>query len=424
MDNQFKEINVEYLLVISHNSGFCKKESEFLDIMTASSDLNVDKSENKIYYKNKNYQFKYYFEYGSFIDDKLQKGQSYANFKLSCSFEDSNMDTEQIDKFSDLIGALDRFLNEQCKISGGKICDDLSKYYSSKAYCKIHELENLLRKIITIFMTKHLGKEWPNSYLPKKLRESIENTKKNQNENPELDILCLYYSDFKDLSHFLFENSPLKDINLIKNDISKINSFDELDLNLLKEEYCDNNNWNRFFEESISVDSNKLKEKWDILYHMRCKVAHNREFSKKDYSITLSSIKFLKGIFENTLDKIGTIDLPEYKKELMVETVEQNRSENKITGYKEYYKKSILELGVFFKIYSWESYEKIDFSTVNLTLAKELLNDKIITPENYEIMLKIPEYFEKAYDPKDVEKISYDVSKFIVKLDLIKELFE
>src|SRR5688572_12149441 len=47
--------------------------------------------------------------------------------------------------------------------AGGKInilWDDLSTYYSSKAYPLVHQTENLLRKLISKFMLVSIGMNW------------------------------------------------------------------------------------------------------------------------------------------------------------------------------------------------------------------------------------------------------------------------
>ncbi|MFG3826309.1 hypothetical protein ACGI6H_34825, partial [Escherichia coli] len=59
------------------------------------------------------------------------------------------------------------------------IWDDISKYYSIQAYPLIHEIENLMRKLITKFMIHNVGLSWTKDSVPKEFSEALKKSEKN-----------------------------------------------------------------------------------------------------------------------------------------------------------------------------------------------------------------------------------------------------
>jgi hypothetical protein len=73
--------------------------------------------------------------------------------------------------------------------------------------------------------------------------------------------------------------------------------------------FLSENNWQRYFADKITINPQSLKESWEKMYDLRNKVAHNREFQKKDlddlvkYSVELMN-QFNQAISAIEQDKI------------------------------------------------------------------------------------------------------------------------
>lgn len=157
--------------------------------------------------------------------------------------------------------------------------DGISKYYSTKAYERLHDIENMIRAFITEMMLFYGNPDWV-----KKDAKEILNLK-------DTDISkgnkILYSRNFDQLREFLFTDYS---DNTYKEIIDKVLNFDKnlkvsnLISSLSPE--LPQTNWDKILkskarEENISGEQyNKLLER---IYSMRNKIAHCNEFIKKDY---------------------------------------------------------------------------------------------------------------------------------------------
>src|SRR6185503_11261905 len=88
-------------------------------------------------------------------------------------------DETEIEEYTKLLKSIRGLVHR----SGGQpetLWDDVSLYYASKAYPLIHDIENLMRKLIAFFMLTTIGKEWVIETSPGVVKEAIEKSKRKQ----------------------------------------------------------------------------------------------------------------------------------------------------------------------------------------------------------------------------------------------------
>ena len=89
--------------------------------------------------------------------------------------------------------------------------------------------------------------------------------------------------DFIDLTKYPFTERPLRKRDelmkiidsLTKNELPK-------DINLL--DYRKDSYWNQYFKEIVGngIDAASIKKDWELLYKLRCKVAHSKFLDKNE----------------------------------------------------------------------------------------------------------------------------------------------
>lgn len=190
--------------------------------------------------------------------------------------------------------------------------DDVGIHYAEMAFPKINKIENLMRKLITKFMLVSVGMDFFNN-IPKDI---------NLRDDKDADSGFLHNIDFIDLKKYLFTARPLKK----QEELMKI--IDSLkenvlppDINLLN--YKKDSYWNRYFKDIIgnSVEADSIKNDWDELYKLRCKVAHSKFLKKDEYEKIETLCKKLSKIFYDALEKLNDINLSEENKETISEDI-------------------------------------------------------------------------------------------------------
>ncbi|ELV8738233.1 hypothetical protein QNF08_004549, partial [Vibrio vulnificus] len=128
-----------------------------------------------------------------------------------------------------------------------------------------------MRLLITKFMLTKIGLGWTKERVPTDVQQSI-----NSNNT---DANYLNNVDFIQLKNFLFsENYPNHKDSLIKK-LKSAKDFANLELDDIKS-LIPESNWDRFFQPLVGCEADFLKKRWDQLYELRCKVAHNKDFNK------------------------------------------------------------------------------------------------------------------------------------------------
>jgi len=184
---------VEYLIIVGD-----------VNTTTIQSLKNLIQSDDEILLSKNNLiirETKFPFEFSKGLVATGEK-PTYFHLKFHCN------DEQHIDDFTILLRHIRGRLSMINKTQF-KLWDDISKYYSSKAYHKIYHIENLMRKLLTKFMLVNLGMAWTTDRIPGDVKNSMNNNNK--------DINFLNNIDFIKLSDFLFsENYPTHKESVIK----------------------------------------------------------------------------------------------------------------------------------------------------------------------------------------------------------------
>jgi uncharacterized protein YutE (UPF0331/DUF86 family) len=222
--------------------------------------------------------------------------------------------------------------------------DDVSFYYSEKAYPTIHEIENLMRKLITKFMLTIVGLGWTKEAIPEELKNSTR-TQPAGNNN------YLYETDFKDLSTFLFDEYRTLDIKALNEKIRSLEGEgDDVSLSEFKG-FLPKSNWERYFRKHVDCESSYIEARWERLYKLRCKIAHNNFFTKEDFEQVTTLVKEVKPKLEDAIKNLDKVEVPEEERDELAEVVASKTN----TYYGEYIQK-------------WKHVENTLYNLLKLTL--------------------------------------------------------
>ncbi len=220
-----------------------------------------------------------------------------------------------INDFIDLL----KIIREQTYRADGNIntlWDDISNYYSIKAYPEINRIENLMRKLLTTFMLTNIGINWTDETLPKEVKSTIKRKSKDENHNTNL----LHETDFIQLADFLFKPYQTKDINTLYKQLKNCKDISELTLEDLRE-FIPKSNWERYFKVFVNCEDDYLNKKWARLYELRCIIAHNNLLSQIEFEEISMLVKELEPKIQEAIDNIDNIIIPKEEKEQVIENV-------------------------------------------------------------------------------------------------------
>lgn len=292
--------NVEYLILLEKDKTKCKTVNALKNLLQSDSDIEIEK--NVITHK-KNYATKIIIKTGK--KDSSTKEHLFFSISLHCNTH------EEIEQFSNLLKTVRSSLNLITQ-NVNVILDDLNLFYAQKAYPIIFNIENLMRQIITKFMLTNVGVGWTKERVPTEVQQSINPSNK--------DLNFLNNVDFIQLKNFLFsENYPNDKDSLIKK-LKAAKDFSNLDLDDIKS-LLPESNWERFFEPIVGCEAEYLKKRWDKLYDLRCKVAHNKSFKKNDLEDVKTLSSELKVHFVKALNNLDKIVITEDERENIAEKV-------------------------------------------------------------------------------------------------------
>ncbi|MBJ6600341.1 hypothetical protein JGU00_06605 [Enterobacter hormaechei] len=295
-------MRVEYLVTIELKDSFCKTKKSFLNFLQSDSDIIL--TGKKVTYLNKHYEIE--------VSEENSPSDKHKIFNVKIN----NPNEDQVEEFSNFLRALRSLLNMASKNNIQTLWDDISYTYSLKAYPLIHELENLLRKLITKFMLTNVGLSWSETAIPDELRKNRKDKKSSGANN------YLYDTDFIQLSTFLFDAYRTQDLESLMKKIKEHNedSIKIKDIN----EFIPKSNWQRYFQKHVDCEASLLKSRWEKLYLLRCKIAHNNFFEKNDYeSLKLMSSE-IKPIIESAISSLEKITIPEEEREELAENAAIN----------------------------------------------------------------------------------------------------
>ncbi|EXB66918.1 hypothetical protein J809_0801 [Acinetobacter sp. 25977_6] len=302
--NSAKSYKVEYLCTIDSDGDFCKSISSFKSLLKSYDKLKIE--DKKIVWDSKEFAFE--------ISDGKVLNSNHKFFHLK--FVNANANNKQ--EFLSLLKIIRTILSKVNNNQPPEILwDDISSEYAIQSYPVIHELENLMRKLITKFMITKVGLSWTKENIPKEVAESIKGTGTSKKQN------YIYDTDFIQLSRFLFNEYTTTKVEDLVSKIKKANKIDELDFNDLKK-VVPVSNWTRYFNPIVECTSEELSTKWDKLYKLRCKVAHNNFMDEDDFTNLISLSNDVKSIIEDAINNLDKVSVTEEDKEELVESAAIN----------------------------------------------------------------------------------------------------
>lgn len=290
-----EELRVEYLIRVDGSKTLCNNMKTFENLLKISSEIELEN--NVIKYKN--------------IDI------NYNNKKYLNEDRENVFDLEVYINNIENISEFEAFLRELksilYKISDNILIlqDDISLYYSVNTYPIFNEVENLMRKLLTKFMVIKVGENWDKENIPTKVKKSIESSKRKDSYS------FLYRADFIDLSKFLFDKYSIKTLQ----DFSK-ESLSGKEIN--KEDYIEKSNWERYFNSILKYEDCELQKQWNVMYELRCKIAHNNKFTNEDSKKVLEIYKKIKPVLVDAINKIDDIVIGLEERKVFTESILAN----------------------------------------------------------------------------------------------------
>jgi hypothetical protein len=297
-------MRIEYLTIVDANSSFCRDKSSFNSFLQSNADIKIRNSQ----LRHKNLDVAYELRGG----DAKGSASRFFHMKLECDV------VERIDEFNELLKAVRSLLHKVSEKKPQVLWDDVSFHYSQKVYPLIHQIENLMRKLITKFMLTRVGLGWTKEAMPEDLRRVARSDGDNSENN------YLYETDFKDLSTFLFDEYRTEDIRSLNEKIKGLNA-EAISATELKG-FLPRSNWERYFREHVDCEGTYLQSRWDKLYKLRCKVAHNNSFTREDYNNTVSLVDEISPKLTDAIANLDHVEVPEEEREELAEVVASKNS--------------------------------------------------------------------------------------------------
>lgn len=291
---------VEYLSVINSKEDFCKSISSFNNFLQSYDNIKITAGKIKF----DGITFSYGVQFGDIIED----AQRYFHVTFNCD------DLKDSDKFKAMLRAIRTLLTKASGKPPEILWDDFSSELAERAYPIVHELENLMRKLITKFMFIKIGVAWIKDAVPKEVSESVKSKKEVAGHN------FLYEVDFIQLSNFLFKEYSTANSRQLVEKLSKANKIEELEL-LELQELVPRSNWERYFSPIVSCKIEYLQSRWQRLYILRCLVAHNNFVSDSQFDEICALSGEVKDKLIQALDGLDNVQVSNDQKEDVVENI-------------------------------------------------------------------------------------------------------
>lgn len=294
------ETVVEYLIIFQNKSSFCDTPDRLLTFMQSDSSLRIDGT--------RIFQGSSCFSY-QILSGEIDERQRY--FQMKFWFESENdVSVDAIETFSEFL----RTIRGLLRIAQGELFelrDDISLFYSKKAYVIIHDIENLLRRLITNFLLIKVGKEWTKETTQGDLSR-MRDAKARSTSN------FLYSLDFIQINTFLFTaySSSKEDI------FKKLKSAKTIDDFEFARSLIPRSNWERYFAGIVNCPDDWLESRWEKIYLLRNLVAHNAEFTRMYLQELSQLIDQVKPKLDDALQKLSEIIVPEGDRQSVTDMAE------------------------------------------------------------------------------------------------------
>jgi len=400
-------MKIEYLAIISADNSFCRSTSAFKCFLQSDSDIKITSKKIK--------------HQALEVDYELQAGhneeQNHIFYHLRLK-----SDSNDIDAFSKMSRAIRKLLHMASDGNVQNLWDDISFHYSQISYPYIHEIENLMRKLITKFMLTNVGLGWTKDTIPEDIRKGPRLDKSGSSNN------YLYEVDFIQLSDFLFSEYRTLEISALIKKISEIKTS-TVEMSEISD-FIPKSNWKRYFEPHVDCDATYLESRWKKLYELRCKIAHNNTFNKSDHEHTTQLSKEIKEKLEKAILSLDAISVPEEERDELVESVIVHSSQEAaalLCNWRdlEFNTKNYARRKNLFKKYNWKQNPNSEQVLISL------LDNNIIDKESFLKLRDLSEFrnlithnyiygfYEHAIPSKlkELEKLKQEIDKKLKSLE-------
>jgi hypothetical protein len=300
-----ENIRVEYIILVETKNAFCNSIKAFNNLLEVNDDIKIEKNSKVI--KFKGLDISYEVQTGELND----KEQRFFHTKFTCK------QVEKINEYSNFLRVVRDILVRVTGKQPVSLWDDVSFYYANKSYPLIHEIENLMRKLLTKFAVTKFDTNWTDKNIPEDIKISVKNKSSNNDAN------YLYQTDFIKLSVFLSGNIKTPELKGLLENISKAKNISELNLEELQS-YIPTNNWNKYFSKIVDFEWSFFEKRWEQLYELRCKVAHNNFLTKRDYEDICRLVNELKPKLQIAIDEMDKVSISTEDQEILAESFAVN----------------------------------------------------------------------------------------------------
>ena len=361
-------LKVEYLVIIDTSNSFCSNLEACNNLLKSNSNISINGKQLK--YKD----LEVYYKVQTSELEETKERFFHLHFKCNR--------VSKILIFEELLRVIKDILYKVSNNEPQTLWDDISFHYSQKSYPLIYEIENLMRKLITKFMLTNVGLGWTKDNIPEEVKESVKGSEKEKKETPGY----LYKVDFIQLRNFLFkEYSPVSPHKLLEK-LKTTKTLSELTLEELKF-YVPTSNWDKYFSEIVECERDYLSNRWDKLYKLRNKVAHNNNLIRRDYEEICKLVEDVKEKLQKAIASLDKIHVSEAEKDLVAENIVIDMGETYLRFMSNYRTLEALAIQCWEGLQNSPKEEKHRFSLNKVT--KELHHEGIISSKLFEEINKI-----------------------------------
>lgn len=381
-------MKMEYIFT-KQDDEYCISERMFCNFLCTNKRIKFENTNNNtnIFFFDE-HRLKYALEY-----TKVEKSNE-INFHLMIEAEENkDIQVTILENLDSLIKEINEKNGSQFTIN--TIWNDVSLYYAEKLYPKISKVENMLRKIIYLFMLKTVGSKWFDIGTPKKFQENINNVIEKNNKNKDkMNAEWLTYADFITLGYFFTAPYSLKtDLKILFKELEQYENIDILKnksnqtdgkvkkdkkklltaaiIKKLSDEYEPKNNWDRYFSDKLEMKTSlKFSENWSSLYNIRNDVAHGKPINKIVFEKANKLIQLFTTAFDECIKIIDTLEITVEEAEA-VEAVAQQVIQKELPDT---FKEESFSIGFKPYFYNIKSTPEVLFKDLNLKITKDDMN--------------------------------------------------
>jgi len=253
-----------------------------------------------------------------------EENGSHKSCKFVFTNDDTNEDIQGAINFlsfvTEVTASLQEINNESIKI----LDNSAAAFVAAESYKLINNIENKMRKLITLFMTSNVGADWEMKHTPENVEGSVKNKDKLLEDKTSN---ILYYVNFIDLSAFLFKGYKT----MSTEELHRRLSSGDIRIEEIQERYNLKSNWERYFQGRIDVNDQFINEKWKALYELRNKIAHNRSLSADEYNKIKGISNNLGKIIEDAVQNINEIVLTDSQIQEVTSVVDKEIKEARLS---------------------------------------------------------------------------------------------